>query len=271
MSPMTLFVALAIPFSYCTAQNITGPVGARSWMLGGSSVAHTDVWSANNNPAASTIIRKTQYGLYSEQRFAEKNLRLANLSVVIPSKYVHVGTTLNYYGYSVFNQQKIGLSLSKALSTSFSLGVQLNYVSTFIEQYGRADNMVLAAGISATPIKQLRIGFMVFNPTQNTFGKYTDEKIPAYAKLGCGYEVSDRVILNLEADQALNRQLSWRGGVYYKIHDAVHLALGAATQPTYYTFGTVLLMKSMKLDMAASFHEVLGFTPHVGFSLPVIK
>jgi hypothetical protein len=269
MSPMTLFVALAISFSYCSAQNIASSVGAKAWMLGGSSVANTDVWSANNNPAASTPIRKTQYGLYCEQRFAEKNLRLANLSTVVPFKYAHIGVSLNYYGYSVFNQQKVGLSLSKALSRSFSLGVQLNYVSTFIEQYGGAGNIVLATGISATPIKQLRIGFLVFNPTQNTYGKYTTEKIPAYAKLGCGYDVSDRVALNLEADQGLNRQLSWRGGVYYKIHDAVHLALGAATQPMYYTFGTVLMMKSMKLDMAASFHEVLGLTPHIGCSLPV--
>lgn len=271
MSPKTLFVALAIPFSYCRAQQITCAVGAKAWMLGGSSVAHADAWSANNNPAAITILRKNQYGLYSEQRFVEKNLRLANLCVVIPSRYVHVGATLNYYGYSVFNQQKIGLSLSKALSPSFSLGVQLNYVSTFIEQYGRAGNIVLAGGISATPLRQLRIGFMLFNPTQNTYGKYTDEKIAAYAKLGCAFDVSERVLLNLEADQGLNKQLSWRGGVHYKIHEVVHLALGAATQPTYYTFGTVLLMKNMKLEMAASFHEVLGLTPHVGFSLPVSK
>jgi hypothetical protein len=271
MNPFIPFVALAISFSNGIAQNITGPVGAKSWMLGGSSVALNDVWSANNNPATITALRHTQYGLYSEQRFGEKNLRLANLSIIIPAKYVHVGTIINYYGYSVFNQQKLAVSLSKSLSQSFALAVQLNYVSTFIEQYGQAGNIALAFGVSATPIRQLRIGCMLFNPTQNAYGKYTSEKIPAYGKLGCVYDVSNKVALNLEADQELNAQLRWRGGVYYKLHPILHLAIGAATQPTYYSFGTVLLMKSKKLDMAASFHEVLGFTPHVGFSLPVTK
>ncbi|MES2779641.1 MAG: hypothetical protein V4651_07050 [Bacteroidota bacterium] len=271
MNPVIPFIALAISISYCEGQNIIGPIGAKAWMLGGSSVAHSDVWSANNNPAASTTIRKNQYGLYSEQRFNEQHLKLVNLSVVKPTKHVHLGATLNYYGYSVFNQQKVGLSLSKALSSAFSLGVQLNYLSTGIEQYGHAGNIALAVGISVTPTRQLRIGFVVFNPTQNMYGKYTTEKIPTYGKLGCTYEVSDKVILNIEADQVLNQQLSWRGGVYYKIHEILHLAVGAATQPTYYTFGTALLMKNMRLDMAAGFHEVLGLTPHVGLSLPVSK
>ncbi|MES2559869.1 MAG: hypothetical protein V4590_09030 [Bacteroidota bacterium] len=271
MKPLIPFVAFAIFFFNCRGQHIAAPVGAKAWMLGGSSVTITDVWSATNNPAASIPIRKTQYGLYSEQRFSEKNLRLANLSVIVPTKYGQLGGTLNYYGYSLFNQQKIGISLSKALSTTFALGVQLNYVSTFIEQYGTAGNMVVAAGISAMPVQRLRIGFVVFNPTQYTYGAYTSEKIPAYAKLGCAYDVSDKVMLQLEADQTLNQQLSWRGGVYYKIHEVVHLALGAATQPVYYTFGTVLYMKTIKLDMAASFHEVLGLTPHVGCSLPIAK
>jgi hypothetical protein len=271
MNLYCLAVALAFTLLQCCAQNITGTVGAKSWMLGGTAVAHKDLWSVNNNPAAFTSLQNTQFGLYSEERFNENNLRLANLSVVVPSKHVHVGAALTYFGYSVFNQQKLGVSLSKALGQSFSLGVQLNYVSTFIEQQGHAGNIATAVGILATPIPKLRIGFMLFNPTQNSYGTYTTEKIPSYGKMGCVYDVSEKVALHAEAHQILNQQLSWRGGVYYAIHDAVHLAVGAATQPAYYTFGTTLLMKSMKLDMAASFHEVLGFTPHVGCSIPVSR
>jgi hypothetical protein len=151
------------------------------------------------------------------------------------------------------------------------LGVQLNYLSTFIEQYGQAGNIVMAFSASATPVKNVRMSFVLFNPTQSAYGRYTSEKIPSYGKLGCSYELSSKVILHLEADQVLNQVLSWRGGVYYKIHDIVHLAVGAATQPTYYTFGTTLLMRNMKLDMATSFHEVLGLTPHVGFSIPAYQ
>lgn len=268
MNPVIFVIASAISVSYCFSQNSTAPIGAKNWMLGGSSVSLTDVWSANNNPAASTAISKKQFGLYSEQRFLESNLKLANICAVIPLKHLHIGGTLNYFGYTAFNQQRVGISLSKSLAQSFALGVQLNYLSTFIEQYGQAGNIAVAFSASATPIKNVRMGFVVFNPTQSAYGKYTSEKIPSYGKLGCSYEVSSKVMLHLEADQQLNQALSWRGGVYYKIHDVFHLALGAATHPTYYTFGTSLLMRNLKLDMATSFHEVLGLTPHIGFSIP---
>jgi hypothetical protein len=256
---------------FVNAQGIIGPTGAKAWMLGGSSAASGDVWSAANNPGAVTQVKNLQAGLYTEQRFNESNLRLTNLSVVVPTKYVHIAGTINYYGYSAFNQQRLGLSVSKKLNAIFSLGIQLNYVSTFIEGYGQAGNTALGGGVYIKPLSKLSLGFTIFNPTQNTYGKYTTDKIPSYGRLGCAYDVSDKITLNMETDQRLDNRLIWRGGVYYKIHESFHLAMGAATNPVYYTFGTSLHMKKIKLDIASSFHEVLGFTPHIGVSLPVAK
>jgi len=252
-------------------QGITGPAGAKAWMLGGSSAADANVWSTGNNAAAITQVKNTQAGIYTEQRFNEANLRLTNLSVVVPTRYISIGGAVNYYGYSAFNQQRLVLSAAKALNPIFSIGIQLNYVSTFIEDYGQTGNTAIGGGLYVKPLGKLSLGFSLFNPTQNRYGKYTDEKIPSYARLGCAYEVSDKIVLHTEADQRLNQKLTWRGGIYYKIHESFHLAMGAATHPTYYTFGTSLHLKKIKLDMASSFHEVLGFTPHIAISLPVAK
>jgi hypothetical protein len=264
-------LCLCIWNNYVHAQGIIGPAGAKAWMLGGSSAADAGVWSANNNVGAVPQIKNIQAGLYTEQRFNEPNLRLTNLSVVLPTRYAHIGGAINYYGYSAFNQQRLAVSVAKALTPVFSLGVQLNYVSTFIEGYGQAGNTVLGGGVYFKPLSKLSLGFTVFNPTQNKYGKYTTDKIPSYGRLGCAYDMSDKVTLHAEADQRLNQKLIWRGGVYYKIHESFHLAMGAATNPTYYTFGTSLHMKKIKLDLASSFHEVLGFTPHLAISLPVAK
>jgi hypothetical protein len=255
----------------CYAQLITGPVGAEQWMLGGNSAAVANVWGTTNNAATITQINKFQVGVYSEQRFAESKLQLSNVSIVQPFKYVHVGLAVNHFGYSVYNQQRICLSVAKKLSNTFSLGVQLNYVSTFIQDYGTAGNPTLGLGLYAKPLPKLALAFVVFNPTQETYGKNTQEKIPAYARLGCGYILSEKLRLNIEADQQLNQELIWRAGVYYKIHDVLHLAIGAATKPTYYTFGTALVLKKVKVDIAMSLHEALGLTPHVGLSLPIQK
>lgn len=270
MKLLLLIVCIAAaPFLY--AQGITGPAGAKAWMLGGSSAAHAEVWSATNNAAAITRVKQFEVGLYNEQRFNEPDLRLTNLSVVVPAKFVHLAAAVHYYGCAAFNQQRLSVSASKALSPLLSLGVQLNYVSTFIADYGYAGNPVLAGGLYLKPFNKLNLGFMVFNPAQNTYGKHTTEKIPSYARLGCAYDLSDKVTLHAETDQRLNQRLMLRGGVYYKIHEQFHLAIGVATHPTYYTFGTVLLVKKIRLDLATSIHEVLGFTPHLGISFPVAK
>ncbi len=253
------------------SQLITGPIGAEQWMLGGNSAAIANVWSATNNAAAITQINKFQTGAYSEQRFTESKLELSNISIVQPFKYVHVGLAINHFGYSVYNQQRLVASVAKKLSPSFSLGIQLNYVSTFIQDYGTTGNATIGLGVYANPIPKLTLAFVVFNPSQSTYGKTTREKIPAYARLGCAYTLSEKVRLNIEADQQLNNELIWRAGVYYKIHDVLHLGMGAATKPTYYTFGTALLLKKVKIDIAMSIHEVVGVSPHLGLSVPIEK
>jgi len=252
-------------------QVVFAPVGASQWMLGGTSVAHSDVWSATNNAGAITEVKRTQGGIYSEQRFNESKLRLSNASFILPTKYCHIGASINYFGYQAFNQQKIGLSIAKKLSNIFSLGVQLNYVATNIENYGNAGNVALAGGLLIKPLPSLTLGFSVFNPTQNEYAEFTTERMPSYARLGCAYDVSDKITLHTEADQTLSQSLIFRGGVKYKLHPIIHLAVGASNKPVYYTFGTSIFLKSIQIDLATSFHQVLGVTPHLGLSLPVQK
>lgn len=251
------------------SQSVINPIGASQWMLGGSSAGHTDVFSATNNAGSITEIKRTQVGLYSEQRFTESKLRLSNASVVIPTKYFSLGLGVNYFGFQAFNQQRIALSGAKKLSETISLGVQLNYIATNIEGYGNAGNIAFGLGLLIKPLTNLRLGFSLFNPTQNKYGEFAQEKMPTYAKLGLAYDVSEKITLHSEADQMLDQRVILRGGVLYKIIPKVHLAMGAASNPAVYTFGTTIYLKAFKLDLATSIHQVLGVTPHLGISLPI--
>jgi hypothetical protein len=253
------------------SQIVTGPTGAEQWMLGGSSATVSNVFAANNNPAAVTQITAFQAGLYSEQRFAESHLQTADVCAVVPTKYVHVGASVNYFGYAVFNQQRIAVDLAKKLSNTFSLGVQLNYVSTYIQDYGTTGSPVLGLGIYAQPLPKVSLGFVLFKPAQATYGKNTTDRIPTYARLGLVYTMTEKIRMVAEADQQLDQKLICRAGIYYKVHDNIHLALGASTNPTYITCGTAILVKKMKVDLAMSIHETLGITPHLGLVFPLAK
>lgn len=265
---ITLHVLSSVVFTAYT-QNVINAVGASQWMIGGSSAAHIDVYSTINNAGAIAETNGIQAGIYSEQRFVESKLRLSNASLVVPTRFLTVGLGVNYFGYQAFNQQRIALSGAKKLSETISLGVQLNYIATNIEGYGNAGNIAFGLGLFIKPVTNLRLGFSLFNPTQNRYGEFAQEKMPTYAKLGLAYDVSEKVTLHSEADQTLDQRIILRGGVLYKIHPKFHLAIGGANNPATYTFGTSLYLKAFKLDLATSIHHVLGVTPHLGVSLPI--
>lgn len=250
------------------AQGVTGPIGSKAWMMGGASASAVDLWSANNNPGAMGMLSHTHVGIYSEQRFMESNLKLANITGIYHNKWLNFGASVNYYGYQAFNQQKISLSAGKKLSSTVSLGVQLNYLATNIQDYGNAGAWALGAGLAYKPIEKLTFGLMVFNPTQSKYTETLNERIPTITRMGLTYKVSKKVMVQMEADQTLQQKLILRGGLEYQLHEILSLSAGAANNPVYYTFGASLAMKKLKLDMATSFHEVLGYSPHIGLVFP---
>lgn len=267
LSILTSFVAV-LPFK-AAAQGITGPTGAQAWMMGGASATATDVWSAANNPAAMCWLEKSQLGLYTEQRFMEKNLNLAHISGVWRNKWLHAGGQIHYFGYEAFNQQRLGLSLGKKLAENLSLGVQLNYLATNIREYGNAGAWVLGIGVLFKPIPQLTTAINLYNINQARYSRTITESVPAIARLGLSYEFSKKVTTTIETEQMLNQKTVFRGGLRYQLHESIALAIGAANNPVYYTFGVGLKMKQLKLDMASGIHEVLGFTPHLSLVFPL--
>ncbi len=268
------FLSILAAFLYVlptksSAQGVTGPTGAQAWMMGGASAATADVWSAANNPAVMCLLPINQLGLYTEQRFMEKNLKLANISGVLKTKWLYAGGYIHYFGYEAFNQQRLGFSLGKKLADNISLGIQLNYLATNIREYGNSRAWVLGAGILYKPIPKLTTVITFFNINQARYNQTLTERIPATARLGVSYELSAKVLTTAETEQTLNQKTVFRGGLRYQLHEVIALAMGAANNPVYYTFGVGLKMKQLKLDMASGFHEVLGFTPHLSISFPL--
>jgi hypothetical protein len=67
-----------------------------------------------------------------------------------------------------------------------------------------------------------------------------------------------------EYNKTLEQETILRGGINYSFHPNFDLSLGYANNPNYLTFGFNAKIKQMDLAFAASIHEILGFTPHIG-------
>ena len=249
-----------------SAQSVFESVGASSKSVGGASVSINNIWSVFNNPSGFSNTRKSQIGIYSEQRYSEAKLTTSAIVLVVPSKFVNLGFGILHYGYSLFNQQKITFSITKELSKQFSLGVSLNYFGTSISEQERAHSFIGEIGLMYRVTSKLNTGMHLFNVNQARYGYYTSERLPTFANMGFNYMFSEKVSAIGETEMLLNHKSVFRGGLKYQFHEAVSLSVGFANNPILYSFGTAIKLKKYKIEYAASVYELLGVTHHVGLS-----
>ncbi len=267
----TLLLILILCFRINQAQNIFNPIGADAWGIAGSSVSTQNIFSTFNNPSAISSLKKVSVGIYSEQRFAETKLNSSSIAIVVPSKFINVGFSINHFGYELFNQQKFGLSLGKKLTRQFSLGVTFSYFEINISEQPHNGNLLGEFGLHYQPFLKWHLGMFIFNPTQSKYSLISYDRIPTYARFGASYDVSDKVQIISETEQTLNQNIVLRGGIKYQIHEIFSLSIGAANNPVYITFGTGIKLKNFKVDFAASIHQLLGISPHLSVSFPIEK
>jgi|AntAceMinimDraft_16_1070373.scaffolds.fasta_scaffold08022_2 hypothetical protein len=240
------------------------PVGARSSAMGNASVALSDFWSAHNNQAGLAYYKNIAAGFYYEDNFLIKELGLKYAAVVLPTNSGVFGLTTSYFGYTQYNESKLGLAYSKSFGEKFSAGLQLDYLSTHIaENYGNKGAVTFELGIRAQLSKNLYLGAHVFNPVNIKIAEYNDERLPTIMRLGLSYNFSEKIIACVETEKDINYDPVLKAGMEYHIIKEIYLRAGISTNPTLNTFGFGVEFKKLKFDFASSIHQTLGYSPQI--------
>ena len=249
-------------------------LGTRSASLGGASVSLSDLWSTSNNQAGLAFVKKFSAGAYYENRFLLKELSLAGGAVAVPVKGGTFGLVLSNFGYSLYSENKYGLSFAKAFGENFAAGVQLDYLTTKIgEGYGSKGLIAGEAGLIAKPVKNLTVGFHAFNISRAkiTSTEIYTERVPMIFRLGIDYKFSEKVFVAVETEKDIDYKPEFKVGIEYKLVPEFFLRAGVSTNPNLSSFGFGLNLKSVKLDVSTSFHSALGFTPSLGLAYEFAK
>lgn len=239
-------------------------IGASSTGMGGYSATLSDVWSANNNQAGLGFMTDITGGIFYENRFLLKETSYRAGAFVLPVKTGAFGLSVASFGYSAYSETKAGLSYGQRFGDKFSMGVQINYLNTSLNQdYGTRNSLTAAVGIISRLSDELSIGVHVYNPTRSKLAEYDNEKIPTVMKLGLDYRFSEKVMVAIETEKDMNYDALVRAGIEYHITDIFYLRGGISTNPTLSSFGFGLQMKNFKMDISSSFHQTLGITPGI--------
>ena len=266
MKPL-LVILLLISSLTSFAGRDDASTGARANALGNISILHHDFWSAENNPAGLGFVESWGGGISYESPFLINELSYRTGVFAYPVSSGAFGLSVGQFGYSLYNENKIGISYGQRLSKTFSVGVQLNYLSTQIgEGYGSNSALSGTIGLMAKITKELRLAAVVVNPNQAKLSTFQDERYPTLLKLGLAYQISDKVNLLSEVVKDIDYSPLVKVGVEYKALDLIHFRIGYASDPALSTFGFGLNYKDFQLDFASGFHSTLGFTPQISLS-----
>jgi hypothetical protein len=246
------------------AQPIFEPIGTKAWGLGGSSTAENNVFSIANNIATSTELKTFQVGIYNQTRFGIKQLNSINTSLIIPNKWMQIGASISHFGYEKFNQQNMSFGIAKKLNENFSLGITLNYVTINIAEQENTGAFLGSFSTFYKANKKLQFGLLIFNPTQSKYNINAYGGVPTFGRIGLKYLVNKKVYLIADANNTLEQDLVFRGGINYTLLPKFELSLGYSNNPNIITFGFSSKLKQFDLQFASSYHQILGVTPHLG-------
>jgi len=239
--------------------------GARSIGMGNIGVVGTGFNSAFNNQAALAYYEHTTAGIgYNQGYFANHALGTKSGAFTLPTGAGTFGLSMNYFGYSQYNEQKIGLAYGKALGKYLAVGVQLDYFRTFVgANYGSAQAVSFELGIYSKLSESVELGAHIFNPIGMNIGNNNPEAIPVSFNLGLLYHIDKNLLIATEAEKILDQKTSFKFGLEYIIAQHFIVRTGFATNPTLFTFGIGLKMNKLILDIGTGFHQTLGFTPRI--------
>lgn len=247
------------------AGNETFSTGGRSAAMGNTSVIIIDPFSSFNNQAGLAGVENISIGVCTERKFMLASLQQHGFVLAIPTSSGTFGLTMNYFGYSTFKENKVGIGFGKKINDKFFAGVQLDYLFTSITEYGTKSNFTFEAGIIAKITKELILGIHLYNPLRPQLSEYLDkvEKSPTIMKIGIAYEVSKKIIIAVETEKDIDEKAILKAGIEYKIIDKFCMRMGISTNPVINSFGIGLNMKNIKIDIASVYHPLLGMYPSI--------
>ncbi len=264
---LLLFLLLfSLPLPALLAQNGVPPIGgARATGMGYTGLTFTDINALFSNQAGLAGLERTTATAFAEQRFLLAELGSYSFGFALPTSSGTFGLSLNHFGFENYNEQRIGLAYGRRLSEKISIGAQALVLNTQIPEYGSRAVATFELGLQAELLPQLQLGIHTYSPVRVSV--VGSEYLPSVLRAGIRYAPSDQLQLLAEVEKDIDYPARAKFGLEYQAAEPLLLRFGAATQPTNVSFGVgYQVLQQMRLDIASSYHEMLGFSPAAGLA-----
>lgn len=269
MNKFIIFSALLfLSADTVSAGNDNYPSGAAAAGMSNAAVTIQNLWSVSHNQAGLAGLDKIAAGVYYDRRFNLDETSVKSFAFAIPVKNLGVfGGHFNMFGFSLYNEKKAGISYARKFGEIVSVGVQLDYLTAAMgEDYGSNNAIAVEGGVQVRLLEGLTAGAHIFNPTQARLAEYDDERIPSILRFGLGYKFSSRFLATIESEKDIDHDAMFKAGLEYRPVTQIFIRAGISNNPVMNSFGAGFLIKNLQIDIAASMHQSLGWSPQMSLT-----
>jgi hypothetical protein len=264
---------LLLPFALlavapCRAGVNVFPHGSRAAALGYIGVVNTDVFAAYNNQAALGFFSSPQVAVHYENKYFAEALSLSAAAFALPVPSAGVlGVDVCSFGYDRYRETRVGVAWGRRLSRRLSVGTQLGYHLMQVAEYGSTGALTAELGLLAEPLDNLWVGAHVFNFTSSRyFSNSYHERLPVIFDVGMAYRLAQHASLLVGAKIESEQAAQAKAGLEVVVLKTLALRLGVLVKPVELFAGFGYTYRTLRIDMAFSRHETLGYTPQISLS-----
>jgi hypothetical protein len=243
------------------AQSLRRPIAASYIGLGAYSIHHVDAFSFSSNQAALAQIKNPAIGIYGEERFLLNATNMYSAVVALPTKQGNFGVQIDYFGFKNYNESQIGFAYARSLGSLIDIGIKFNYYSFRIPAYQNSSTVNFEIGAIAHLTDKLNAGIHFYNPIGGHLSKTNSEKLSSIYKFGIGYEASENFFISAEIVKQEDLPVNVNAGVQYTFLKQFFARAGIASENESPYAGAGVSWHNMRLDISASYHPQLGFSP----------
>lgn len=234
-----------------------------SYVPGNASVAYNAEWQPFQNPAS--LASETQFGLtlLYENKYITKELSNAVVGGAFPTKYINVGASFSYFGYSVYNEMLASLTFARTFGGIFHVGVEFDYYTVYLSPSERYRGTFAAqVGLQVQILPTLMVGFNVFNPTFSAVkSDLVTQQLPSVFSLGARYQIHEQVSCLVQFDKEVQSAFRWAVGFEYSPYKEFVVKVGAyGTRNFVPTLGVAVGFSDFKFHLHAEYVNPLGVT-----------
>lgn len=261
MRKIYLLYFFLLTINLCNSQSVRKPVSASYIGLGAYSINHADVFSITSNQAALARMENAAVGFFRENRFLLAETNMYSAIIALPTKEGNFAFQADYFGYKNYNESQLGMAYARNVGTKLDLGIKFNYYSFRIPGFESPSTVNFEIGVICHFTEKLNGGIHIYNPVGGRLSKTENDKLSSVYSFGLGYEASDNFFVSAEIVKQEDLPVDVNAGVQYNFAKQFFARFGIASQIESPYGGAGLSWKNFRLDVSASYHPQLGFSP----------